>query len=124
MFINLAALAICVFVNREMGGAVAINDVQSLAARQVRPIAFNVAPAGQGEISSFMWNGHNNLLLSGSRTILQRRLHPAQASIVITETAGNCHVSLYPQANQQGGVTQRLNTDTGGICCGTTLRIK
>ena len=45
---------------------------------------------------------------------------PAQASIVVTKAAGNCHVSLYTESNQGGSATERLNTDTTGTCVFTS----
>ncbi|KAF8240482.1 hypothetical protein L208DRAFT_751115, partial [Tricholoma matsutake] len=42
--------------------------------------------------------------------------NPIQASIIITEALGNCHVNLYPENNQQGGIVQSLDTDTTGTC--------
>ncbi len=46
---------------------------------------------------------------------------PKQASVVVTQAHGNCHVSLYPDNDQQGGVIQRLDTDTTGTCVFTSV---
>ncbi|MCJ1476759.1 hypothetical protein MMC13_005428 [Lambiella insularis] len=43
-----------------------------------------------------------------------------QATIVVTQAAGNCHVSLYTGSNQSGSITERLNTDTTGTCVTTS----
>ncbi|KAL0571629.1 hypothetical protein V5O48_010322 [Marasmius crinis-equi] len=75
-------------------------------------VVFNVAPAGAScgsgtTITCFSPSPSNSC---------KGNFNPKQASIVVTQAQGNCHISLYPQANQQGGVIQRLNTDTTGTC--------
>ncbi|KAF8871058.1 hypothetical protein CPB84DRAFT_1754179 [Gymnopilus junonius] len=115
-FINLTALAICIFTGQAMGVAIPENELESLVARQGSPVAFNVAPLGTS-------CGHGTTItcvLSPGQSC-KGNFNPAQASIVVTEALGNCHVSLYTQPDQQGGVTQRLDTDTTGTCVFTNI---
>ncbi|KAF9526667.1 hypothetical protein CPB83DRAFT_455782 [Crepidotus variabilis] len=80
-------------------------------------VAFNVSPlnkncgAGTTITCSGLTSGHS----------CKGNFSPNQAKIVVTTAQGNCHVSLYPQANQGGGVAQRLNTDTSGTCVETNV---
>ncbi|KAF8972066.1 hypothetical protein BDZ97DRAFT_1010231 [Flammula alnicola] len=114
-FINIAALAICVLTNQVMAVAVAGPEVQELVARQGRPVAFNVAPQGAA-----CGTGTTISCSPSTSSPCKGNFNPAQASIVVTEAAGNCHVSLYTEDNQAGGVVQRLDTDTTGTCVFTS----
>ncbi|KDR72313.1 hypothetical protein GALMADRAFT_1343973 [Galerina marginata CBS 339.88] len=141
-FINLTALVICVFTGQAIAVAVDGYEVQNLAARSftvslptltfphgptTKPpppppppapyVAFNVAPAG-------VYCGHGTTItcspIAGS-VVCKNNFTPKQASIVVTHAQGNCHISLYPENNQHGGVIQRLNTDTTGTCIYTDV---
>ncbi|PPQ93594.1 hypothetical protein CVT25_005474 [Psilocybe cyanescens] len=99
-FITVAALTICAVASQAMGALV----------------AFNVAPLGTscGDGTTISCNLSPGQSCKGN-------FNPKQASIVVTHALGNCHVSLYPQNNQQGGVIQRLDTDTTGTCVFTSV---
>ncbi|KAF8958184.1 hypothetical protein BDZ97DRAFT_1842953 [Flammula alnicola] len=114
-FINIAALAICVLTNQVMAVAIAGPEVQELVVRQGRPVAFNVAPQGAA-----CGTGTTISCSPSTSSPCKGNFNPAQASIVVTEAAGNCHVSLYTEDNQAGGVVQRLDTDTTGTCVFTS----
>ncbi|MCJ1316831.1 hypothetical protein MMC15_002152 [Xylographa vitiligo] len=76
------------------------------------PTAFNVSPKGVSCGSG------TTIYCSGSGC--KGNFSPAQDTIVITEAAGNCHVSLYTGENQSGTITERLDTDTTGTCVTTS----
>ena len=131
-FTSITAIVASVFFSQAMGAA--IDDIEALAARQsAHPVAFNVAIAGKGAdflLMYFIFVSSNEFLrfvsACGSGTTITCTLapgqsckgnfSPAQASIEIIIALSGCHVSLYPQSNQQGGVTERLDTGTAGIC--------
>ncbi|KAF9523886.1 hypothetical protein CPB83DRAFT_886604 [Crepidotus variabilis] len=106
-FFAFVATALLALPNQASGAA--LGDVQELEARQTRTVAFNVAPAGAS-----CGSGTTIFCTTGSGGSCKGNFNPKQASIVVTQAAGNCHVSLYPQNNQAGGVVERLNTDTTG----------
>ncbi|KAF8875723.1 hypothetical protein CPB84DRAFT_1966705 [Gymnopilus junonius] len=114
--INLSALAISFFVNQVMGVALPGGGARNLVARQSRPVAFNVAPAGQA-----CGTGTTIFCSPSPGSPCTGNFEPAQASIVVTEAAGNCQVELFPEENQQGGVTESLDTDTTGTCVFTNV---
>ncbi|KJA16898.1 hypothetical protein HYPSUDRAFT_206691 [Hypholoma sublateritium FD-334 SS-4] len=99
-FISLVALTISAIA----GQAIASN------------VAFNVAPLGTpcGDGTTISCNLSPGQSCKGN-------FNPKQASIVVTQALGNCHVSLYPSNDQQGGVIQRLDTDTAGTCIFTSV---
>ncbi|KDR69474.1 hypothetical protein GALMADRAFT_160467 [Galerina marginata CBS 339.88] len=115
-FIRITFLLTSVFTSQAIAVAVSGAEVQELAARQGRPVAFNVAPLGTP-------CGHGTTISCAPSpgSPCKGNFNPKQASIVVTEAAGNCHVSLYPQNNQAGGVIQRLDTDTTGTCVFTSV---
>ncbi|KAF8956759.1 hypothetical protein BDZ97DRAFT_1955759 [Flammula alnicola] len=88
-FINIAAFAICVVTNQVMAVAVAGPEVQELVARQGRPVAFNVAPQGAA-----CGTGTTISCSPSTTSPCKGNFNPAQASIVVTEAAGNCHAAL------------------------------
>ncbi|PPQ78253.1 hypothetical protein CVT25_011712 [Psilocybe cyanescens] len=93
-----------------LGAVFASNQVMA------NNVAFNVAPVGTacGSGTTISCN------LSPGKSC-KGNLNPKQSSIVITQALGNCHVSLYPQNDQHGGVIQRLNTDSTGTCVFTSV---
>ncbi|KJA16860.1 hypothetical protein HYPSUDRAFT_46895 [Hypholoma sublateritium FD-334 SS-4] len=98
-FISLAALTICTVASQVMASNV----------------AFNVAPQGAA-----CGSGTTISCTLSSGQSCKGNFSPKQASIVVTQAHGNCHVSLYPDNDQQGGVIQRLDTDTTGTCVFTS----
>ncbi|KAF8873372.1 hypothetical protein CPB84DRAFT_1753298 [Gymnopilus junonius] len=115
-FTSITALAIYFFANQAMGAAVAGNELEGLVARQSAPVAFNVAVAGKA-----CGTGTTITCVLAPGQSCKGNFSPAQASVVVTTAHGNCHVSLYPQSNQGGGVSQRLDTDTTGTCVFTNV---
>ncbi|KDR67412.1 hypothetical protein GALMADRAFT_216491 [Galerina marginata CBS 339.88] len=115
-FIKLTALVVCAFTSRAMAAAVGGPEIQELSARQGRPVAFNVAPLRTpcGEGTTIFCSPFPGSPCAGN-------FDPIQASIVVTEAAGNCHINLYALDNQAGNVVQVLNTDTTGTCVFTSI---
>ncbi|KAF9535549.1 hypothetical protein CPB83DRAFT_901254 [Crepidotus variabilis] len=85
------------------------------APQALATVSFNVAPAG-----TVCGHGTTITCTPSPGHPCKGNFNPKQASIVVTQAQGNCHVSLYPQNNQAGGVAQRLNTDTTGTCVFTS----
>jgi len=132
---DIAALAIvCATANQVMAAAAPAPATNELFSRQGRPVAFNVAPQGacmypspalaltdvSNQTSPACGSGTTISCSPSPGNPCKGNFSPAQASVVVTRAAGNCHLNLYPQANQAGGVSQRLNTDTTGTCVFTS----
>ncbi|ORY14902.1 hypothetical protein BCR34DRAFT_585452 [Clohesyomyces aquaticus] len=87
---------------------VVLASILPALALAARPGQFNVAPSGVA--------CGKGTTISVPDAGAKGNFNPAQSTVVNLKVSGNCHISLYPQANQGGGVSQRLNTDTTGTC--------
>ncbi|KDR68105.1 hypothetical protein GALMADRAFT_146591 [Galerina marginata CBS 339.88] len=109
--IEFTALAICLFASQTIAGPAAEVDAPELIARQLKPISFNVspkfAPCGSGTTIS----------CSASSTVsCKGNFNPAQQSVVVTRAAPGCHISLYPDNDEVGGATTRVDAGVVGSC--------
>ncbi|KAL0567453.1 hypothetical protein V5O48_014540 [Marasmius crinis-equi] len=76
-------------------------------------VAFNVVPVGVscGSGATITCNSPS----AGSPC--KGNFSPKQASILVTQAQSGCHISLYPQNNQQGGVVARVSADQLATAC-------
>ncbi|MCJ1439266.1 hypothetical protein MMC27_008658 [Xylographa pallens] len=101
-----STLVVLASISLTLGAPVA-EPAGNLVARN-GPTRFTVSPPGASCGSG------TSIYCSG--TGCKGNFSPGQSTIVVTEAAGNCHISLYTGSNQSGTITERLNTDTTGTC--------
>ncbi|KDR76835.1 hypothetical protein GALMADRAFT_156175 [Galerina marginata CBS 339.88] len=81
-FINITAFVLCIFTGQALAVAVAGPEVQELAARQGRPVSFNVAPLGTS-----CGDGTTISCSPSPGSPCKGNFNPKQASIVVTKAA-------------------------------------
>ncbi|ORY14907.1 hypothetical protein BCR34DRAFT_585455 [Clohesyomyces aquaticus] len=85
-----------------------ITCLLPLLALADRPATFNVAD-GNVECGRGSTIFPSDAPAKGNFATIQNKIIPYKIS-------KNCHISLYPKDNQQGGVSQRLTTEWVGYC--------